>query len=103
VSYRQRARGDIANARSAASHPSAAAVVRRRMRVGFGLLGTRIGVALDPDHGQNDDRCGFIRRVTAEAHNAPVFRKLNNVAHQPLSSAAGKEAFCPDARKSASP
>jgi hypothetical protein len=71
--------------------------------MGFGFLGTRIGVTLNPDHRQDDDCCGLIGRITAEAHNAPVIREFNNVAHQPLSSAADKEAFCPDARKSVSP
>jgi hypothetical protein len=71
--------------------------------MGLGLLGTRIGIALDPDHGQNNDGCGLIRRFAAKAHNAPVVRKFDNVAHQPLSSAAGKEAFGLAARKSAPP
>src|SRR5208282_1147223 len=102
-SRRWRARGDIAEAESAAPQPAAAAVVRRRVAVGLGLFGLRIGVPLDPDHGKDDDRCGFIRRVTAEAHNAPLVREFDDVTHQPLSSAAGKEAFCPAARKSASP
>jgi hypothetical protein len=73
------------------------------MRMGFGLLGARLGIAFDSDDGQNDDRCRFIRRISTEAHNASFVRELNNVAHQPLSSAAGTEAFCPDARKLASP
>jgi hypothetical protein len=63
----------------------------------------RIGISLDPDYRQDDNRSGFIRPVTAEAHNAPLIREFDYVAHQPLSSAAGKGAFCPDARKSASP
>ena len=42
-------------------------------------------------------------RITTETHDAPLVREFNNVAHQPLSSAAGTEAFCPDARNSASP
>src|ERR1700689_3861040 len=61
------------------------------------------GLALNPDDGKNNDRSRLIRRIAAEAHNPPVVRKFNNVAHQPLSSAAGMEAFCPDTRKSASP
>jgi hypothetical protein len=73
------------------------------MRLRLGLLGARIGVTFDPDHRQDDNRCGFIRPVTAKAHNAPFVRKFNNGAHQPLSTAAGKEALCPDAQKSASP
>ena len=97
------ARCDMAKSRSAPPHPSAAAVVRRRVRVGLGFFSARIDVPFDPDHRQNDDRCGFICRIATEAHNAPLVRKFDNVAHQPLSSAAGKEAFCPDARKSASP
>jgi hypothetical protein len=72
------------------------------MRLRLGLLGTRIGVTFDPDHRQDDNRCGFIRPVTAESHNAPLVRKFDNDAHQPLSTAAGKEALCLDARKSAS-
>jgi hypothetical protein len=67
------------------------------------LRGVRIGITLDPDHRQNNDRRGFIRGVTAEAHDAPLNRELNNTTHQPFSSAAGKEAFCPATRKSASP
>jgi hypothetical protein len=93
----------MAKTRSAPPHPAAAAVVRRRVRMRLGLLGARIGVALNPDDGQNNDRSRLIRRIAAEAHNPPVVRKFNNVAHQPLSSAAGMEAFCPDTRKSASP
>jgi hypothetical protein len=73
------------------------------MRLRLGFLGARIGVALDPDYRQDDNRCGIIHSVTAEAHNAPLVRKFDNGAHQPLSTAAGKEALCPDARKSASP
>jgi len=92
-------RGDIAGDRLAAPHPSATAVARRRMR--FGFLGLRVGVAVDPYHRQDDDRRG-LARVTAEAHDAPVVRKFNNVAHQPLSFASGNRAFCPDARNSAS-
>jgi hypothetical protein len=68
----------------------------------LGLCRVRIGITLDPDHRQDDDRRG-IRGVTAEAHDAPLNRELNDTTHQPLSSAAGKEAFCPAARKSASP
>jgi hypothetical protein len=71
--------------------------------MGFGPFGKRIGVSLDPDHRQDDDGCGFIRTVTAEAYNAPLVREFNNVAHQPLSPAAVTGAFCPDARTSASP
>jgi hypothetical protein len=71
--------------------------------MGFGFLGAQIGVTLDPDHGQDDNRCGLVGRFAAEAHDAPVFREFDNVAHQPLSSAADKEALCPDARKSVSP
>jgi hypothetical protein len=71
--------------------------------VGLGLFGEWIGIPLDPDDRQNDNRCGFIHRITTEAHNAPVVREFDNDAHQPLSSAAGKEALCPDARNSASP
>jgi hypothetical protein len=64
----------------------------------------RIRVTLDPDHGQNDDRRGFVRPVsTAEAHNASVLREFDNITHQPLSSAAGNGTFCPDARNPASP
>jgi hypothetical protein len=69
----------------------------------LGLCGVWIGITLDPDNRQNNDRRGLIRGVTAEAHNAPLNRELNDTTHQPLSSAAGKEAFCPAARKSASP
>jgi|ERR1700733_1653821 hypothetical protein len=103
LSHRQRALGGMAKTRSAPPHPAAAAVVRRRVRMGLGLLSARIGVALNPDDRQNNDRSRLIRRIAAEAHNSPVVRKFNNVAHQPLSSAAGMEAFCPDTRKSASP
>jgi hypothetical protein len=64
----------------------------------------RIGISLDPDHRQNDDRCGLVRSVNAaEAHDTPLVREFDNISHQPLSSAAGNGAFCPDARKSASP
>jgi hypothetical protein len=64
----------------------------------------RIGISLDPDHGQDDDRSGFVRSVsTAEAHDAPLVREFDNITHQPLSSAAGIGTFCPDAQKSASP
>ncbi len=69
----------------------------------LGLRGERIGITLDPDHRQNNDRRGFIRNVTAEAHDAPLNRELDDTTHQPFSFAAGKEAICPAARKSASP
>src|ERR1700733_5568177 len=92
-SLRHRARGDIGRARSASPGPSTAAVFRRWMGLGLGRLGMRIRVTLDPDHGQDDDRCGFIRPVTtAEAHNAPPVREFNYVAHQPptLPTAIGR-------------
>jgi hypothetical protein len=50
----------------------------------------RIGMAFDADDRQDDDSCRLIRR-TAKAHDAPLVRKFDNGAHQPLSSAAGKE------------
>jgi hypothetical protein len=73
------------------------------MRVGLGCFGMRIGEPLDSNDRQDNDRRGIIRAVaTAKAHNAPLFREFDNVAHQPLSSAAGSGASCPDVRKSAS-
>src|SRR3974390_2747639 len=91
LSRRRRACGDIAGRRLAAPDPSAAAVARRRLR--FGLLGVRVGIMLDPYHRQDDDRRGLCR-VTAEAHDAPLIRKFDNVAHQPLSSPAAVRALC---------
>jgi hypothetical protein len=73
------------------------------MRVGLGPIGIRVWIPLDPDNGQDDDGCGFVRRITSEAHDAPVVGEFDNVAHQPLSFAAGKRAICPNARYSASP
>jgi hypothetical protein len=73
------------------------------MGVGLGPIGMRVGVPLDPDNRQDDDGCRLIRRVTAEAYDTPLVREFDNVAHQPLSSAAGNRAFCPNARNSASP
>ncbi len=49
----------------------------------FGLFGMRFGITLDPDDRKDDDRRG-LRRITAEAHDAPLFGKFNNVTHQPL-------------------
>jgi hypothetical protein len=102
VSRRQRVRSDIAKHRLAASHPSATAVVRRRMCLWLGSPGMLVGVTLDPDDGKDNDRGGF-RRVTAEAHDASLVWKFNYVVHQPLSSAAGDREIFPDARNSASP
>jgi hypothetical protein len=43
----------------------------------------RIGVALDADDGENDHRRGFVLRAgAAEPHNAPLVRKLDDVAHR---------------------
>jgi hypothetical protein len=43
----------------------------------------RIGMALDADDGENDHRRGFVLRAgAAEPHNAPLVRKLDDVAHR---------------------
>jgi hypothetical protein len=60
----------------------------------------RIGVALDADDGENDHRRGFVLRAgAAEPHNAPLVRKLDDVAHRcrPLPVSADN----PDPRRSA--
>ena len=54
----------------------------------------RIGESFDANDRQNDDRRRFIRRTT-EAHDATFVRKFDDSAHQPLSSAAGKERYAP--------
>jgi hypothetical protein len=53
-----------------------------------------VGISFDANDRQDDDRCRFICR-TAEAHDAPFVRKFDDGAHQPLSSAAGKERNAP--------
>jgi hypothetical protein len=60
------------------------------MRLRLGLLGFRIHVPLDPNNRQDDDRRGFLRRVTPETHNAPLGREFDDVTHQPFSSAVSK-------------
>jgi hypothetical protein len=65
------------------------------MRLRFGPFGSRIHVPLDPNNRQDDDRCGFLRSVTPEAHNAPLIREFDYVTHQPFSSAAGKVRSAP--------
>ncbi|MGB8628176.1 MAG: hypothetical protein WCD69_02150 [Xanthobacteraceae bacterium] len=54
----------------------------------------RIGKSFDANDRQDDNRCRFIRR-TAESHDASFVRKFDDSAHQPLSSAAGKERHAP--------
>src|SRR5580698_5415266 len=84
IRKRRYAHDDMKRNQSAPPHPSTAAIVRRRMRTRLGVLDMRISVTLDPDDRQNDDRCGFVLRASAaEAHNVPVIRELDNVAHQP--------------------
>jgi hypothetical protein len=38
---------------------------------------------VDPDDRKDDDRCGFAG-LAAKAHNAPIVRKFDYGAHQPL-------------------
>jgi hypothetical protein len=54
------------------------------MRLRFGPFGFRIHEPLDPNNRQDDDRCGFLRSVTPETHNAPLIREFDYVTHQPL-------------------
>jgi hypothetical protein len=65
------------------------------MRLRLGPFGFRIEETLDPNNRQDDDRCGFLRSVTPETHNAPLTRKFDYVTHQPFSSAAGKVGAAP--------
>src|SRR5581483_11761761 len=81
---RQRSRGGIVRAASAAPHPAAAAILRRWIAVRGGLFDLRVDIPLNPDHRQDDDRCRFGRRFAAEAHDAPLFREFDDVIHQPL-------------------
>jgi hypothetical protein len=55
------------------------------MRARLDVVDGRIREAFDAHDGQNDDGRGLIRVGAAEAHDAPVVRKLYDVAHQPLS------------------
>src|SRR5215472_10035320 len=80
TSRRHRLRVDIGPRRLATPKPPTAAVLRRRMRLRFGLLGFRIHVTLDPNNRQNDDRRGF-RGVTPKTHNAPLGREFDDVTH----------------------
>src|ERR1051326_395257 len=70
--------------RLAAPQASAPAAVCRRIRTR--LLGGSIRVTLDADDRQNNDRRGFFGAAAAEAYDAPVVGKFDDVAHQPLSS-----------------
>lgn len=65
------------------------------MRLRFGPFGFRIHVPLDPNHREDDDRCGFLRSVTPETHNAPLGREFDDVTHQPFSSAVSKVRSAP--------
>jgi hypothetical protein len=95
------ARGGIGCGRSAASQPSTTAIFRRWRTVRFGISGKRRVVPFNANHRENDDGGGLFRRVhTAEAHDAPFIRELDNGAHvggpSPL-SAAPQRTPCPDA------
>jgi hypothetical protein len=59
------------------------------MRLRLGPFGFQIHVTLDPNNRQDDDRCGCLRSVTPETHNAPLTREFDYVTHQPFSSATG--------------
>gem|GEM_PF-5142694 len=59
----------------------------------LGTVGMRIHVPLDPNDRQDDDRCGFLRSVTPETHNAPLVREFDYVTHQPLSPAAASALY----------
>jgi hypothetical protein len=63
-------------------HAPAAAIFGGRLRLRLNAL-KRIGMSLDPDHRKNDDRRG-LAGLTAETHNAPLVRKSDYGAHQPL-------------------
>ena len=48
----------------------------------FGILDERRVVPFDADDRENDDGGGLLRRINAaEAHDAPLVRKLDNGAH----------------------
>jgi hypothetical protein len=68
--------------RLAASQPPATAILRRWRSVRFGIVDQRRIVSFDADDRENDDCGGLFGRVnTAEAHDAPLVRKLDNGAH----------------------
>ena len=58
--------------------------------MGLQAVRMRVGIAFDANDREDDDRRRLIHRP-AEAHNALLVRKFDDNAHQPLSSAAGKE------------
>jgi hypothetical protein len=46
----------------------------------------RIGITFDADNRKNNHCRGLVPLGAAKAHDAPVVREFNDVAHQPLSS-----------------
>jgi hypothetical protein len=69
---------------NALSPPDAppAAILGGGLRVRLDAV-KRIGMSLYPDYRKNDDR-RRLAGLAAEAHNAPVVRKSDYRAHQPL-------------------
>jgi hypothetical protein len=72
--------------RLSAPHASSAAIIRRRARFRLRLVHGRICITFNADDGQNNYCRRLVSLGATEAHDAPLVREFDDVAHQPLSS-----------------